>query len=114
MIKVYTAPEICKDCRDFEKIIESRGLKVEKINIIENTTNLKKYLAYRDTSLDFIEIKKNGTIGIPFFEKEDGQITFYVNEALAWMGEKPLTPEEKGEEPCEDCNNIWLRLKNKK
>ncbi|MDO4501115.1 MAG: hypothetical protein Q4B60_07585 [Erysipelotrichaceae bacterium] len=107
MIKVYTAPQICKDCRKLEKLIEKRNLQVERVNIIENTANLKTYLAYRDISLDFIPVKEEGKIGIPFFERENGTITFNVNEALYWMHQPPLEAgelEDDEEEACDACS----------
>lgn len=110
MITVYGAPSICIDCRVFKNVIKNRKLFVEEVDILENTTNLKRFLQIRDTSKEFDEIRLNGKIGIPCFKNDDGRITLDPNIALSWLNEEPLKEEEllEKEEECEDCGNILL------
>ena len=44
---------------------------------------MKEFLALRDTSEKFVQVKANGGIGIPAFVFEDGTVTLDENEALA-------------------------------
>jgi glutaredoxin-related protein len=63
-MKVY-GTDICIDCRNYKAIQVSRGFDAEFIDITENTTNLREFLSIRDT-----------------------------NEALSWIGQKPVCEEE--------------------
>ena len=46
-MKVYGA-EICIDCRNYKAIQKARGFVAEYIEITEDTTKLKEFLALRD------------------------------------------------------------------
>ena len=92
-MKVYGA-EICIDCREFKKLMAERGFEVEYVDITESTLNLRTFLKLRDEKSAFDEIKARGGIGIPAFEKEDGEVTLDLNTALSWIGQEPA--EEKG------------------
>lgn len=96
-MKVYGTP-ICIHCRHYKAIQKERGFEAEFIDITKNTDNLKKFLAMRDEEPLFEQVKKNHGIGIPFFVNEDGRKTFDLNEALSWMGEKPVDPKAVFEE----------------
>ena len=96
-MKVYGTP-ICIHCRHYKAIQKERGFEAEFIDITKNTDNLKKFLAMRDEEPLFEQVKKNYGIGIPFFVNEDGRKTFDLNEALSWMGEKPVDPKAVFEE----------------
>lgn len=41
----------------------------------------------------FRSVKEYGGIGIPFFVNEDGRETFDIDEALSWIGQKPVKEE---------------------
>lgn len=92
-MKVYGA-EICIDCREFKQLMAERGFEVEYVDITESTLNLRTFLKLRDEKPAFDEIKARGGIGIPAFEKEDGEVTLDLNTALSWIGQEPV--EEKG------------------
>lgn len=92
-MKVYGA-EICIDCRNYRAIQKARGFEAEYVEIIENTTNLKEFLAIRDNDPMFEVVRANGGIGIPLFVKEDGTKTLDINEALGWIGQPPVKEEE--------------------
>ena len=92
-MKVY-GTAICIDCRNYKAIQESRGFEAEYIDITENTANMREFLALRDNEAIFVPVKERGGIGIPLFVNEDGQKTFEIDEALAWIGQPPVRPEE--------------------
>lgn len=93
MLKVYGS-DICIDCRNYKEIRKKRGFSDEYVDITENTTNLKEFLEIRDKDPVFEAVKEMGGIGIPLFVREDGEKTFDLNEALLWMGEKPVKEED--------------------
>lgn len=94
MMKVYGA-QICVDCRNYKALQEKRGFEAEYIEITKDTGKLKEFLHMRDTDPVFDPAKEHGGIGIPFFVHEDGRKTFDVNEALSWIGQEPVSEEEK-------------------
>lgn len=92
-MKVYGA-DICIDCRNYKAIQKARGFEAEYINIIEDTTILKEFLKIRDTAPLFEEVREHNGIGIPLFVKEDGTMTFDMDEAFSWIGQEPVKEEE--------------------
>jgi len=92
-MKVYGA-EICIDCRNFKAIQKDRGFEAEYVDITENTQNLKEFLKLRDNEPLFIPVKEHSGIGIPLFVREDGHMTFNIDEALEWIGQPPVGDEE--------------------
>ena len=78
-MKYYGTP-LCPDCVEADKFIAEKRIECELISITESTANLKEFLALRDTRTEFDEIKKEGDIGIPCFLKEDGSISFSLEE----------------------------------
>ncbi len=99
MMKVYGA-EICIDCREFKSLMAERGFEVEYVDITASTMNLRAFLKLRDEKPAFDAIKARGGIGIPAFEKEDGEVTLDLNTALSWIGQEPVETEESG---CSTC-----------
>ena len=93
MFKVYGS-EICVDCRNYKAIEKKRGFEAEYIDITENTMNLREFLQIRDSNSIFDEVKSRGGIGIPLFVKEDGSMTFDMNEALSWIGQPKIEDDE--------------------
>lgn len=91
-MKVYGS-SICINCRNFKHINSLRGLKLEFIEITENTANLKEFLHLRDTESVFDSVKEIGRIGIPAFV-HDGKITLDIDEAFSWIGEPPVKDSE--------------------
>lgn len=73
MIKVYGMPS-CPDCSYVdEQIKDDDGFDV--IDIGSDVRLLKEFIRLRDGNPAFDEVKKNGSIGIPCFVKEDGSAT---------------------------------------
>ena len=82
--------DICGDCREFKAIMAERGFTVEYVDITENTVNLRAFLQLRDHEAAFAPVRERGSIGIPAFVKEDGEVTLDLNTALGWIGQPPV------------------------
>ena len=74
MTKVYVM-STCPDCFEVKARL-SDNPDFEIIDIGEHVRNLKAFIRLRDTSPAFDSVKANGSIGIPCFVNEDGQISF--------------------------------------
>ena len=93
MLKVYGAG-ICGECRMFKQIMEERGFEVDYVEITESVPNMWEFLRLRDREEAFAPVRERGTIGIPAFVKEDGEITLDMNTALMWIGQEPVLQGE--------------------
>jgi glutaredoxin-related protein len=106
-MKIYGA-DICIDCRNAKAVFATRGLELEFVDITENTTNLKEFLALRDKEKLFDPVRERGGIGIPCFVKEDGTLSLDLDEAMSWIGQPPVAqeelPEKREEGGCSTCN----------
>lgn len=91
-MKVYSA-DICIDCRNWKHIAALRGLNLDTVDITENTANLREFLHLRDTHPAFARCRELGGIGIPCFVEGDF-VTLSENEALAYLGQGEILPEE--------------------
>ena len=65
----------CPDCFEVKSKL-SGNPNFEIIDIGEHVRNLKEFIRLRDTSPAFDSVKAKGSIGIPCFVLEDGQISF--------------------------------------
>lgn len=74
MTKVYVM-STCPDCFEVKARL-SDNPEFEIIDIGEHVRNLKAFIRLRDASPAFDPVKANGSIGIPCFVNEDGQISF--------------------------------------
>jgi glutaredoxin-related protein len=95
MIRVY-GTDICVDCRNLKAVLKTRGISVDFVDIIENTANMKAFLALRDHDAAFEGVRNHegGAIGIPCFVREDGAVTLDADEAFAWIGQPKISEEE--------------------
>ncbi|OOM72953.1 glutaredoxin [Clostridium sp. BL-8] len=74
---------ICPDCVEAKVILEKhKDIELDYKNIIESTKMLKEFLSYRDNDKMFINVVKEGKIGIPFFILEDGTKTLDIFDYL--------------------------------
>lgn len=105
-MKVYGAA-ICIDCRNYKAVQAARGFAADYVDITESTANLKEFLQLRDTAAVFAPVRERGGIGIPLFVREDGAMTFDLNEAMGWIGQAPVSdnelPEHREEFVCDSC-----------
>jgi glutaredoxin-related protein len=106
-MKIYGA-DICIDCRNAKAVFATRGLELEFVDITENTTNLKEFLALRDKETLFDPVRERGGIGIPCFVNADGTLSLNLDEAMSWIGQPPVAqeelPEKREEGGCSTCN----------
>ena len=96
-MKVYGS-HICIDCRNYQALQARRGFAAEFIDITASTANLKEFLALRDHDPVFAPVRERGGIGVPLFVNDDGRKTFDLDEALGWIGQPPVQPEEIAEQ----------------
>jgi len=80
-MKYYGSP-LCPDCQEATALLDKTDVQYEFVNITASMKELKEFLALRDSREEFADAKKNGYAGIPCFLREDGSITFDVNEIL--------------------------------
>ncbi|MCD8085793.1 MAG: VOC family protein [Clostridiales bacterium] len=73
---------ICPNCVEAQEALREKGMDYEFIDITASTANLKEFLHLRDSSPAFDRVKEKGTIGIPCFRKEDGSVTFRLEDCL--------------------------------
>ena len=73
MPKVYGSM-LCPDCVEAKEYFEKVNYKYEFINITESMKNLKEFLALRDNSKEFDDVKKFGYVGIPAILTDDNKI----------------------------------------
>ena len=71
----------CPDCFDL-KVRLSGNPDFEIIDIGEHVRKLKEFIRLRDSSPAFDSVRANGSIGIPCFVSEDGQVRFDTEEFL--------------------------------
>ena len=65
----------CPDCFEVKSRL-SDNPDFEIIDIGEHVRKLKEFIRLRDSSPAFDSVKADGSIGIPCFAAEDGQISF--------------------------------------
>ncbi|MGN0200200.1 MAG: hypothetical protein ACI4A2_02890 [Candidatus Cryptobacteroides sp.] len=78
MTKVYVM-STCPDCFEVKTRL-SDNHDFEIIDIGEHVRNLKEFIRLRDSSPAFDSVRANGSIGIPCFVSEDGQVSFDTEE----------------------------------
>ena len=74
MLKIYGSM-LCPDCIKCRDALDRVGVAYVYLDFSEDLNNLKEFLALRDGSALFDEIRQSGKIGIPCILREDGTIT---------------------------------------
>lgn len=74
MLKIYGSM-LCKDCVACVQDLEKAGVAFEFLDFSQELVNLKTFLAIRDGSPLFAEVKAAGGIGIPCILEEDGAVS---------------------------------------
>ena len=64
MLKIY-GNMLCPDCVACCEALDASGVQYEFLNIGDSLPNLKAFLAIRDGSKLFDEVRSQGAIGIP-------------------------------------------------
>jgi len=77
----------CPDCVKCREDLDRAGVAYTFLEFTADLRNLKEFLKLRDTQDCFDEAKREGYIGIPCIEDEDGHVTLdwscYVGQAHA-------------------------------
>lgn len=81
MLKVY-GMRICLDTVECCEALKKAGVEFEYLDFAEKTANLKAFLKLRDSSPLFDDARREGNIGIPCIQREDGSITLDWREVM--------------------------------
>lgn len=81
MIKIYGSM-LCPDCVKCREDLDKAGTAYEYLDFAESLLHLKAFLAIRESSTLFDEVRKNGSIGIPCIVREDGSVTLDWEEFM--------------------------------
>jgi len=73
MMKIYGSM-LCPDCVKCREDLDKANVKYEYLDFSDNLKNLKEFLLLRENDI-FEEIRKEGKIGIPCIQREDGSLT---------------------------------------
>ena len=86
MLKIYGSM-LCPDCVACCEELSRGEVGFEFLDFGDSLKNLKEFLAIRETSPLFDEVRKNGAIGIPCILDPDGNVSLtweqYVTQADA-------------------------------
>ena len=74
MLKIYGSM-LCPDCDKCREDLDKAGVDYEYLDFSDSLKNLKEFLAIRDSSDLFDDVRKNGSIGIPCILEENGSIS---------------------------------------
>ena len=80
---VMIGSHLCEDTLYALCKLKEKNAEFEFKDLSASLPDLKAYLALRETEPQYEEVRKNGGIGIPFFELEDGTKTLDLDEVLA-------------------------------
>jgi len=72
-MKIYGSM-LCPDCVKCREDLDKANVKYEYLDFSDNLKNLKEFLLLRENDI-FEEIRKEGKIGIPCIQREDGSLT---------------------------------------
>ena len=74
MLKIYGSI-LCPDCVQCRSDLDKAGVGYEYLDFSDSLKNLKEFLAIRDSSVLFNEVREKGAIGIPCIVDEKGNIS---------------------------------------
>lgn len=81
MLKIYGHMQ-CPDCQKCREDLDRANVEYEYLDFSENLRNLKEFLALRDSSEVFLEVREKGSIGIPCIQREDCTVTLSWEEFI--------------------------------
>lgn len=79
---VVIGTHLCADTTYALCKLKERKAEVVFKNISASIADLKEYLAVRESSPLYDEVKKEGILGVPYFELEDGTKTLDLDVVL--------------------------------
>lgn len=74
MLKIYGSM-LCPDCVQCRESLDRAGVAYEYLDFGDSLKYLKEFLAIRDSSELFEEVRAAGSIGIPCIVEEDGSVS---------------------------------------
>lgn len=80
MLKVYGSM-LCPDCVKCREDLDKARVEYAYLDFSEDLKNLKEFLKLREAPM-FDEIRREGKIGIPCIQREDGTITLDWEEFM--------------------------------
>ena len=101
MLKMYTMPS-CPDCAYLKTQLESRK-DIEVIDIGAHVKNLKEFMRLRDANPAFDACKQGGSIGIPCFLFDSGDVSLDPADVGLVPRPEGWTMEQACCEPGKGC-----------
>ena len=98
MTRIYVM-ESCPDCVQAKQLYGDNP-DYEIIDIGKQARNLKEFLALRDYHPAFDKVRERGTIGIPCFVKDDGEVVISMKHYLASSETTSSAPEYASGAAC--------------
>ncbi|MGN8863007.1 glutaredoxin [Dorea longicatena] len=74
--------KLCIKCDEAIARLQELGIEYEYVDFTESIMLLKDFMKFRDIHKEFDWTRGTGTIGIPCFVFENGEITFDLEEAI--------------------------------
>ena len=74
MLKIYGSM-LCGDCVKCREDLDRAGVEYEYLDFSDSLMNLRAFLAIRDASDLFDEVRERGAIGIPCLVDDGGNIS---------------------------------------
>lgn len=81
MLKIYGSMN-CRTCIQCRKELDNAGVPYLYLDLADCVRNMREFLAIRDNSPLFDEVKAEGRIGIPCIVREDGRVTLTWEEFM--------------------------------
>lgn len=91
--------ESCPDCVQAKQLY-GENPDYEIIDIGKQARNLKEFLSLRDNHPAFAKVRERGTIGIPCFVKDSGEVVISMKHYLASSEAAPSEPEYTSGAAC--------------
>ena len=98
MTRIYVM-ESCPDCIQAKQLFGNNP-DYEIVDIGQQARDLKDFLALRDNHPAFEKVRERGTIGIPCFVGDDGEIVISMKHYLASSDTAPSEPEYTSGAAC--------------
>ena len=98
MTRIYVM-ESCPDCTQAKQQYGDNP-DYEIIDIGKQARDLKEFLALRDNNPAFAKVRERGTIGIPCFVKDNGEVVISMKHYLASSGTETSVPEYASGAAC--------------
>ena len=91
--------ESCPDCTQAKQQYGDNP-DYEIVDIGKQARDLKEFLALRDNHPAFAKVRERGTIGIPCFVKDNGEVVISMKHYLASSGTETSVPDYASGAAC--------------